>query len=118
MKRIEQEVNESYGTILVNTMDELSKILDAFDHQMISPGGAAQFLGVSRAYIHQLEKEKKIRAYRILDEHIKWDSLPSWARLLAVKRAAYIYIPMEDLKEVKREMIEKAEARLKKLKSK
>jgi hypothetical protein len=111
-------MDQGNGTIVVETMEAFNEILDKFNGQMVSPGGAAQILGVSRAYIHQLEKDKKIRVYRISDDKVNWDVLPVWARLLMPKRSDYIYIPCEDIERVKTEMIEKAEARLKKLRSK
>lgn len=110
-----EEEHPGYGTIEVQTMEELTEIYERFGGLMISPGGAAHELGVSRAYVHQLEKEKKIRAYRLWEYVIKWDSVPGWARMMIPKRGAYIYIPWEDVQRVKAEMIAKAEARLKKL---
>jgi len=60
---------------------------------MISPGGAAGKLGVSRAYIHQLEREGKIRVYRIWDEDIDWDQLPlKWRLFTRVKDVIFIYL--------------------------
>jgi hypothetical protein len=106
------------GTIMVDSVKELSKILDK--HKVkggcLSPGGAAGRLGVSRQYIAHLEKIGKIRAFRIPSELLEWDALPLWARLITVKRSMYIYIPVEDVDGVKKEMIEKAEAKIRKLK--
>jgi len=106
------------GTIVLNSMKEFDKIFDQFKGQMLSPGGAAGKLGVSRAYIHQLEKEGKIRAYRIWHEDIGWDDLPlRWKPFIATKDV-YIYIPEEDIEKVRKEMIKKAEEKIKKLKRK
>ena len=99
-------------------MKEFDEIFDKFKGQMISPGGASGMLRVSRAYIHQLEKEGKIRAYRIWHENVNWDDLPLKWRLFTKVTDVYIYIPIVDIEKVKKEMIEKAEAKLKKLKGK
>ena len=106
------------GTIVLNSMEEFDKIFDQFKGRMLSPGGAAGSLGVSRAYIHQLEREGKIRAYRIWHEDIGWDGLPlRWKPFIAAKDV-YIYIPEEDIEKVRKEMIKKAEEKIKKLKRK
>ena len=125
LKKIVTKLNEKQekknwgkGTIVLDSMKEFEEIFDKFEGQMISPGSAASELRVSRAYIHQLEKEGKIRAYRIWHEDIEWDSLPVWMKLMVAKKDVYIYIPDEDIKKVKKEMIKKAEARIKKLKGK
>ena len=113
-----EKKNWGKGTIEVKSMTEFEKIFKQFDGQMTSPGGAAGTLGVSRAYIHQLEKAGKIRAYRIWNEDIHWDSLPLWAKVMLTKKDVYIYIPDEDIAKIKKEMINKTEAKLKKLKGK
>lgn len=86
----------------MNSMKEFDKIFDQFEGQMSSPGGAAGMLGVSRAYIHQLEKEGKIRAYRIWHDDLQWDSMPLWLKLQVAKKDMYIYIPNEDIKKIKK----------------
>lgn len=114
----QEKKNWGKGTIVLDSMEKFEEIFDKFKGQMVSPGGAAGALGVSRAYIHQLEKEGKIRAYRIWHEDIEWDSLPVWMKLMVAKKDVYIYIPDEDIKRIKKEMIKKAEAKIKKLKGK
>lgn len=105
------------GTIVLTSMEEFDKIFDSFEGQMVSPGGAAARLGVTRSFIHHLEKEGIIRAYRILHDVIDWDEMPLWGKMLVFPRDVYIYIPNEDIERVKKEMIEKAEAKLKRLKN-
>jgi hypothetical protein len=116
MNKKRETKNWGKGTIEVKSMDDFDKIFKKFDGKMVSPGGAAATLKVSRAYIHQLEKEGKIRAYRIWHDDIHWDDLPLWAKLMVAKKDVYIYIPDEDIKKIRKEMIQKAEARIKKLK--
>jgi hypothetical protein len=125
LKKIIKHVNESeekkqwgMGTIVLKSMEDFDKIFDEFKEGMVSPGGAAGMLGVSRAYIHQLEKEGKIRAYRIWNEDVDWDKLPLKWRLFVKVKDVYIYIPVEDLQKVKKEMIKKAKDKLKRLERK
>lgn len=113
-----EKKNWGKGTIVVESMAKFDKIFDQFKGKMISPGGAADRLGTSRAYVHQLEKEGKIRAYRIRHDDIEWNDLPLWAKVMVAKKDVYIYIPDEDIEKIKKEMIKKAEARIKKLKGK
>lgn len=103
------------GTIVLNSMAEFDKIFDEFKAQMVSPGGAAGKLGVSRAYIHQLEREGKIRAYRIWHDDIQWDSMPLWMKMIVTPKDVYIFIPIEDIEKVRKEMIVKAKDKIKKL---
>jgi|SRR5208337_3725087 len=125
VKRIIAKINEGQertqwgkGTIVCKSMEEFDKYLNQFKGQVASPGTAAARLGVSRAYINQLEKEGRIRAYRIWNEDIHWDSLPlKWKPFVAVKDV-YIYIPDEDIERIREELIKKAENKLKQLKGK
>lgn len=125
LKRILTKINDKQerqswgkGTIVLASMEEFEKIFDSFKGQMVSPGNAAERLGVTRSYIHLLEKEGAIRAYRILHDDIDWDKMPLWAKLIVSPRDVYIYIPDEDIVRVRKEMIKKAEAKIKRLKGK
>ena len=105
------------GTVMLNTMKELDKVFDEFRGQLVSPGTAAANLGVSRAYVNQLEKEGRITAYRIYSENVNWDELPlKWKLFVAVKDV-YIYIPVDDIERISQELIEKTEKKLKKLRA-
>lgn len=115
MDEREEKKKWGKGTIVLESMKAFDKIFDDFKGQMVSPGGAAGMLGVSRAYIHQLEKDGKIRAYRIWQEDVDWDSLPLKWRLFLKVKDVYIYIPMEDIEKVRKEMIKKAKDKIKKL---
>lgn len=102
------------GTIRVNTMDEFNKIAESFDWQVVSPGGAAGMLHVSRAYIHQLEKNERIRAYR-LDVNFDKTGLPKIIQLLITppKYRDFILIPIVDLDDYQREMKMKSDKKKK-----
>ena len=75
-------------------------------------------LGVSRAYIHNLEKDGKIRAYRLFKDDIHWDNYPLWMKLSVAPKDEFIYIPVEDIEKIRKEMIMRAEKKIKKLKGK
>lgn len=115
MDEIEEKKKWGKGTIVLESMKDFDVIFDKFKGKMVSPGGAAGRLGVSRAYIHQLEKEGKIRAYRIWQEDVDWDSIPLKWRLFLKVKDVYIYIPDEDIEKVRKEMIKKAKDKIKKL---
>ena len=98
------------GTIRLQSLDELDLAHESFKGKSaVSPGGAAGMLRVSRAYIHQLEKEKKIRAFRIKEKKIDLRGLPFHYKLLFLvsKREDYIFIPCVDLEEFQKEMRQK-----------
>ena len=92
------------------------KVLEEFNYKMVSPGGAAGKLHVSRSYVHQLEREGKIRVYRVWDEDLDWDDLPLWVKIITPRKGMYIMIPEEDIEKIKKERIEKAKETIKKLK--
>jgi hypothetical protein len=69
---------------------ELQELFEEFDGRLISPGGAAQLLGVTRATVYTLGR----------------DDLPGRERQLRVYRGprdgggdgwAWVYIPLEDV---------------------
>lgn len=113
---LRERKNIGKGSIVLNSMEEFDTVFDNFKGQMVSPGGAAARLGVSRSFIHHLEKEGKIRAYRIGCDDIQWDKMPLWAKLLVSPRDVYIYIPDEDIEKVRQQMLKKAEDRINELK--
>ena len=84
------------GTIWIR-YDEFEKVADYYEGALVSPGGAADMLGVSRAMVHQLEKDGRIRAYRIIVDEKGWEYEPWHVRLLMSKKGQYIWIPIADL---------------------
>ncbi len=46
------------GTIKLNSFDEFNQVCEEFEGQVVSPGGAAGRLDVSRAYIINLKKRE------------------------------------------------------------
>ena len=85
------------GTIWIS-MEEFEKVAEYFKGQLVSPGGAANMLHVSRAMIHQLERDGKVRAYRVVVADEFWDRLDFYLRLMVKRKSAYIYIPVEDIR--------------------
>lgn len=69
--------------------EQLQKLFDEFDGKLISPGGAAGLLGVSRKTIHELGRRKRLRMLRGPDEKI--------ARGLINGGPRWVYIPLEDI---------------------
>ena len=116
-KRLEEELKleeeGGSGTIWLNSWEEFQKVSEKFKGRLLSPGGAASLAGISRARIHQLEKEGKIRAYRLKDKEITdkeferdLDCVPFWYRPLIKKPkpGSFVYIPIVDLEEYKKHM--------------
>jgi hypothetical protein len=113
----EEHKNWGKGTIVFNSWKEFEKKVK-HDKGLISPGGAASMLGVSRSYISQLEKDGKITVYRIWEEDIDWNSLPFWIKAIVPKREIYGFITAEEVERVRSEMIKKAEDKIKRLQQK
>jgi hypothetical protein len=114
----EKEQKRNFGprTVICKNQEEFEKVFEEFNNGMISPGGAADKLHVSRSYIHQLEREGKIRVYRVWDEDLGWDDLPLWVKIITPRKGMYIMIPTEDIERLKKDRIKKAEETIKKLK--
>lgn len=103
------------GTIRIHSYEELDSVAETFKEKgLLTPGGAAGMLGVSRAYIHQLEKDKRIRAYRLKEEELDKKHLPLTWRLLLIRPRTedYILIPVVDLEEYEEEMKQKGKGRV------
>jgi hypothetical protein len=69
----------------------LHELFEKFNAQMVSPGGAAALLGLSRKTIHTLGEQGKIRVYRS-GEDVK-------GRLGVVHGPKWVFIPVVDLRE-------------------
>lgn len=63
---------------------KLIALFDKYGGRLVSPGGAAALLGLSRQTIHTLLKRGELRAFRS-DEDVNRD-LPKW-----------VYIPLDDI---------------------
>lgn len=98
------------GTTRIHSYKELNTIVDMFkDKGLVSPGGAAATLHVKPSYIHQLEKDKRIRVYRLKAKELDKKELPLAVRLLIItpRQEDYIFIPVVDLEEYKKEIKQK-----------
>ena len=67
----------------------LRKLFEEFDGRLISPGGAASLLGVSRSTISTLIKRGRIRAFRSPEN--------AGGRLIH-SGPKWVYIPQDDLR--------------------
>jgi len=68
---------------------DLHRLFEEFDGRMVSPGGAASLLGVSRKTVHTLGKRGRLRVFSGPDlKHAKGliNEGPRW-----------IFIPLEDV---------------------
>lgn len=107
---MEREKHFEKGTIRIRSYEELNAIVDKFkDKGLLSPGDAAALLHVNPSYVHQLEKDKRIRAYRLKATDLNKKELPLIVRLLIVtpRQEDYIFIPVVDLEEYKKEITQK-----------
>ena len=74
------------------TDEARARLFAEFEWQMVSPGGAANLLGVSRQRVHQFIRDGRLRCFRSEDERTKLGPItlhyggPRWA-----------YIPMDDV---------------------
>ena len=117
-RRVSKEDRPGQGTIWLKNFEELEKIAEWYKGGMLSPGGAASHLGVSRAMIHQLERDGKIRAYRYIAEDKDWENLPFYLKLLIERKSQAIYIPIVDLDKYAEDVHKRGRARTKKLQKK
>jgi hypothetical protein len=69
----------------------LVDLFDRFNGRLISPGGAAAMLGVSRQRVHRLIEGGRLRCFRSEDEHKKWGPVTVW------KGASWAYVPLDDV---------------------
>jgi excisionase family DNA binding protein len=74
-----------------HTNDELERLFDRFHAQLVSPGGAAALLGISRKTVYTLCERGDMRAFRpegVDPRGVKGDAAGSW-----------VYIPIKDVVE-------------------
>jgi excisionase family DNA binding protein len=73
--------------------EELQELFEKFNGQLVSPGGAAALLGVSRSTISTLISRKRLRAFRNKNEKRK-------RKLIDLDAAdpKWVYIPLIDVK--------------------
>ncbi|MFO0792626.1 MAG: hypothetical protein U0586_01035 [Candidatus Brocadiaceae bacterium] len=111
-KELEQEEEGGKGTIWLKSDKEYEDIIDKCAGNLMSPGGAAARVGISRARVHQLEAEGKIRVYRVKAKELPYTEedfreelkeLPFWIRPFikfhSPKAGCYVFVDMNDLEE-------------------
>jgi hypothetical protein len=103
------------GTVLFNSWEEFKEKVADHSGGIVSPGGAASMLGVSRSYLSQLEKEGKITVYRIWHTDIDWKTVPFWIKAMVPKKEIYAFITVDEVERVRDEMIRTAEEKIKRL---
>lgn len=109
-KELEQEEEGGKGTKWLNSWEEYEEALEKCEGDFLSPGGASERVGISRARVHQLEAEGKIRVYRIKAEEVTFTEedfkeelkmLPLWVRPFITykkpKDGCYVYVDMATL---------------------
>jgi hypothetical protein len=74
----------------------MRELFEKFNAQLLSPGGAAALLGLSRKTIHTLGEQGKIRVYRSADD-VK-------GRLGVIHGPKWVLIPIVDLREYARQV--------------
>ena len=94
------------GTIWLNSLTEFEEVMKEFEGELLSPSAAATEIGISRARIHQMQMEGKLRAYRFKPEFFESDQFstelrkaPFWlvAMFNGSLKSRSIYIPKIDL---------------------
>jgi excisionase family DNA binding protein len=63
---------------------KLARLFEEYGGRLVSPGGAAALLGLSRQTVYTLCKRGELRAFRSDDEAVR--DLPKW-----------VYIPLDDV---------------------
>jgi excisionase family DNA binding protein len=63
---------------------KLARLFDEHGGRLVSPGGAAALLGLSRQTVYTLCKRGELRAFRSDEEEVR--DLPKW-----------VYIPLDDV---------------------
>jgi hypothetical protein len=69
----------------------LHELFERFNAQLVTPGGAAALLGLSRKTIYTLGEQAKIRVYRSSDDER--------GRFGTVHGPKWVFIPVVDLRE-------------------
>jgi hypothetical protein len=68
---------------------ELHKLFEQFDGHLVSPGGAAALLGLSRKTIYTLGQREKIRVFHSSKKDRLSESGAKWTYIPVVDLAAY-----------------------------
>ena len=109
-KELEMEEEGGQGTIWLDSWDDYEKVAEKLEGDLLSPGGASARVGISRARVHQLENEGKIRVYRIKSDEAKfsedeikdfYEMVPFWARpfvnIKQPKFDSFVFVDMPSL---------------------
>ena len=85
------------GTIWLKSYEEYKQLAETFEGKIVKPIHASKMLGVSRAMVLQLEKQGKIRAFRLEFTDEVWNGIPLHLKPLITRSDIYIWIPIEDI---------------------
>jgi hypothetical protein len=108
-KELELEEKGGLGTVWLKSWDDFKNIAEEVEGDLLSPGNASQAVGITRARVHQLEAEAKIRVFRIKNDKPFFEEdeikavrelVPFWARPfinLKTKGIDYVFVDMNSL---------------------
>jgi hypothetical protein len=101
--RYEKTEMENYGkgTIVCNSWEEFNEAVKDIDCGLVSPGGT----GLPRSYVQQLEKEGLIRVFRVWVDNEEFEYYPSIIRFFYPTRDVCVLIPVDDIKRIKKEVL-------------
>src|SRR2546429_2917233 len=88
---------------------ELHALFERFNAQVVSPGGAAALLGLSRKTIHTLGERKRIRIFRSSQKDGGWGNEPRWVYIPTIDLARYADEVGRPFPQIKRLRAEAAE---------
>lgn len=74
--------------------EKLAALFDAFEGRLVSPGGAAALLGVSRKTVHMLGKRGVLRVFASDEVDESWGPFG----LLTTEGPRWVYVPLVDVK--------------------
>lgn len=77
------EAKRDYGD------EEMHELFEQFEGQLVSPGGAASLLGVSRKTIYTLGKRERLRVFHSSDKDKLSESGAKWTLIPIADLAAY-----------------------------
>ncbi|MFA6411286.1 MAG: hypothetical protein WCW53_01230 [Syntrophales bacterium] len=92
-----EKVQIESGTIWLKSYQDFEKVSEFYANKLVKPFHAAKMLGVTKTQILRLEREGRLKTFRMEFTDDVWKTVPLSMKMLVTKSDIYVWIPLSEI---------------------
>lgn len=92
-----EKIEIESGTIWLKSYQDFEKVSEFYDNKLVKPFHAAKMLGVTKTQILRLEREGRLKTFRMDFTDDVWKTVPISMKLLVTRTDTYVWIPLQEI---------------------